>query len=59
MITNFWTKTTNFKLFGKTFFSKEEICNEKEYEGQVIEVQVPAEYYKSEFDLKKNEKKKQ
>jgi hypothetical protein len=56
MKTNFWVKTTNFKLFGKVFFTREEICNDKEYDGDIIEVQVPKDYYKFEFDMK-NEKK--
>lgn len=40
MNNNFWTKTTNFKLLGKTLFTKEEICSEVEYEGQIYNIQI-------------------
>lgn len=57
MNNEFWTKTTHFKLFGKVFFTKEEICSDIEYQGQIYNIQVSQDYYKSEFDMnKKNEK---
>lgn len=40
MDNDFWTKTTNYKLFGKTIFTKEEICSEVQYEGQIYQVQI-------------------
>jgi hypothetical protein len=51
MDNDFWTKTTNYKLFGKTIFSKEEICSEVQYEGQIYQVQVKQDYYNQEFDI--------
>lgn len=59
MNNDFWTKTTNFKFLGKTIFTKEEICSEMQYEGQIYQVNVSQDYYKSEFNLNKNEKKKE
>lgn len=59
MNNEFWTKTTHFKFFGKTIFTKEEICSDIEYQGQIYNIQVSQDYYKSEFDMnKKNEKNK-
>lgn len=56
MHTNFWTKTTNFKLFGKhTIFTKEEICTDKSYEGDCYSIVVTPDYFKSEFEVKKND----
>lgn len=46
---DFWTKTTNYKLFGFTEFSKDEICKETNYEGEIIKVCVSPEYYDAEF----------
>lgn len=57
MNNDFWTKTTNWKLLGKyTIFTKEEICSEIQYEGQIYNVQISQDYYNSEFDLNKKEK---
>lgn len=56
MNNNFWTKTTNFKFLGKTLFTKEEICSDIQYEGQIYQIQVKQDYYNSEFDLKKKDK---
>ena len=54
----FWTKTTNYKFLGKILFTKEEICSDTNYEGQIYQIQVNQDYYNSEFNLdKKNEKK--
>lgn len=58
MNNNFWTKTTNYKFLGKILFTKEEICSDTNYEGQIYQIQVNQDYYNSEFNLdKKNEKK--
>lgn len=58
MQNNFWTKTTNYKFLGKILFTKEEICSDTNYEGQIYQIQVNQDYYNSEFNLdKKNEKK--
>lgn len=59
MNNEFFTKTTNYKLFGKTLFSKEEIFSGVEYQGQIYQIQVKQDYYNSEFNLNKDEKKKQ
>ena len=54
MHTNFWVKRTDFKLFGKTIFTKEEVCNDKNYDATEIQFFVTsADYYKSEFEVKK------
>ena len=56
MNTNFWTKITNYKLFGKTFFTKEEICDDKNFEENEFKVYITQEYFNDEFDInKKNE----
>lgn len=55
---NFWVKTTKFKIFGKTFFTKEEICNDKTYEDSEMEFVVNPEYYKKEFEIDNNNRKK-
>jgi len=58
MNNDFWTKTTKFKLFDKyTLFTKEEICSEVNYEGQIYQITVNQDYYNSEFDLNKKDKK--
>ena len=49
---DFWTKTTNYKLFGLMIFQKDEICKETNYEGEIIKVCVSPEYYKAEFEDK-------
>jgi hypothetical protein len=56
MNNNFWTKITNFKILGKTIFSKEEICTEKNYEENEFKVYISQEYFNNEFDI--DEKKK-
>lgn len=58
MDNDFWTKTTKWKLFGKTIFSKEEICSEVQYEGQIYQVQIKQDYYNQEFDINKNKDNK-
>ena len=54
----FWTKTTNYKLFGKIIFTKEETCSEIECDGQVYHITVSQDYFNSEFKINKDEKKK-
>lgn len=55
---DFWIKTTNFKLFGKyTLLTKEEVCSDMTYEGDIYHVTVTQDYYNQEF--KTNEKKKE
>jgi len=56
MDNNFWTKTTNYKFLGRTFFTKEEICSDIQYQGEIYKVQVTQDYFNSEF--KTNDEKK-
>lgn len=56
MQNNFWTKTTNYKFLGKILFTKEEICSDTNYEGQIYQIQVNQDYYNSEFNLDKKKK---
>lgn len=56
MNNNFWTKITNFKILGKTIFSKEEICTEKNYEENEFKVYITQEYFNDEFDIEKKKK---
>lgn len=51
MENDFWTKTTNYKILGYTIFTKEEICQETQYEGQIYQVEVKKDYFDSEFNL--------
>ena len=55
MQTNFWTKVTTWKILGKVIFSKEEICTDKTYEGNAYSIVVTPEYFKSEFEVKKDD----
>ena len=48
------TKKTEYKLFGNTIFTKEEVCKETNYEGDTLKVYVSPEYYKAEFEDKNN-----
>lgn len=57
MNNEFFTKTTNYKIFGKVLYTKEEIFSGVEYEGQLYQITVNKDYYDSEF--KTNEKKKE
>lgn len=50
-----FVKFTNFKLFGKVIFSKEEIYTETSTEGQPYKIVLKPDYYKEEFDIGKNE----
>ena len=56
MNTNFWQKITNYKMFGKTIFSKEEICTDKNYEENEFKVYITDEYFNDEFDIEKKKK---
>ena len=52
MHTNFWVKKTDFKLFGKTIFTKEEVCNDKNFDATEIQfIVTSSDYYKSEFEV--------
>lgn len=57
MNNEFFTKTTNFKILGKTVFTKEEIFSGVEYEGQIYTIQVNQDYYNKEFDINKKDNK--
>lgn len=57
MNNNFWTKITNFKILGKTIFSKEEICSEKNYEENKFKVYITQEHFNDEFDIKEKKNK--
>lgn len=57
MNNNIWTKTTNYKIFGKTVLTKEEICSDCEYQGEVYKIQVTQDYFNQEFGV--DEKKKE
>ena len=51
MNVNFWTKTTKFKLFGKTIFQKVEVCNETNRDTD-FDIIVTQDYFNKEFDIK-------
>lgn len=48
-----WAKIINYKLFGHTIFSKEEICQEFQYDGQIYQIEIKKDYFDSEFNLNK------
>lgn len=53
-----WTKITKFNFLGKyTLFTKEEICTEINYEGEIYKINVTPEYYNSEFKINDEKKK--
>lgn len=53
-----YTKNTIYNLFNIKLFSKTEIYNEVSGSGtEQIEIIVKPEYYKSEFDINKDDKK--
>lgn len=58
MDNNFWVKTTNFKILGKTLFTKEEICSDMQYQGEFYQINVMQDYYNSEFNIKNKKDKK-
>ena len=51
-----YTKKTEWKLFGKKIFEKEEICSGIEIEGQIFQINITPDYYNSEFEISKDEK---
>ena len=53
MNNNFWTKTTNYKFLGKTLFTKEEICSDMTYQGEIYQINVSNDYFKQEFEVNK------
>ena len=55
MNNEFFTKTTNYKVLGKTLFTKEEIFSGVEYEGTIYTIQVNPNYYNQEFDTNKKD----
>lgn len=57
MNNEFFTKTTNYKILGKTIFSKEEVFSGMEYEGQIYNITVSPNYYNSEFNINKKDDK--
>ena len=50
---NNWFKTTNFKLFGKTIFTKEEICNDFTQEKDSYNIIISEDYCNTEFKINK------
>ena len=59
MNNNFWTKTTHWRLFGKLpLFTKEEICSDVEYQGEIYNIQIKKEYYDQEFNTKNKKDEK-
>lgn len=53
MDNNFWHKITHYKILGKTLFSKEEICSDINYQGEIYNVTVTKDYFNSEFEVNK------
>ncbi len=51
-----YTKKTEWKLFGKKIFEKEEICSGIEIEGQIFQINMTPDYYNSEFEINKDKK---
>lgn len=51
MNTDSWIKQTNIRIFGIKIFEKEEFCTNKQYEGEIIQVNVTPEYFNSEFRI--------
>lgn len=47
-----FVKYTNYKLFGKVIFTKEEIYTEVSSEGEPFKIIVNQDYFNKEFDLK-------
>ena len=54
----FWNKITNYKIFGKIIFTKEEICSDIQCDGPIYKVTISQDYFDSEFKTDKDEKKK-
>lgn len=51
-----YTKKTEWKIFGKTICEKEEICSGFEIEGQIFQINMTPDYYKTEFEINKDKK---
>ena len=52
-----YTKKTEWKIFGKySIVTKEEICSGIEIEGQIFQINMTPDYYKSEFEIDKEKK---
>ena len=49
-----WIKKTNIRLFGIKVFEKEELCTDKQYEDEIIQVNVTQDYFDKEFKVDKN-----
>lgn len=54
-----FVKHTNFKLFGKTFFTKEEIYTETNAEGEPFKIIINQDYYNKEFKINDNKSNNQ
>lgn len=48
-------KLTNFKMFGKTLFTKEEIYTETSCEGEPFKIIENQDYFNKEFDIGKKQ----
>jgi len=57
MNTNSWIKQTNIRIFGIKIFEKEEMCTDKQYESEIIQVNVTQDYFNKEFNIDDNKKK--
>ena len=57
MKSDFYIKTTNYKLLGKTIFTTEEIFTNVECEGQIYNLNISKDYFDSEFKINNDEKK--
>lgn len=49
-------KKSDFKLFGKLIFTKEESYVEKEFEDEELKVYITPDYFNNEFDIEKKKK---
>lgn len=49
----FYTKTQDYKLFGKTIFQKVTVYNETEHDTD-FDIVVKPDYFESEFNLEEN-----
>lgn len=49
-----FVKYTNYKLFGKVIFTKEEIYAEVSTEGEPFKIIVNQDYFNKEFNLEQN-----
>lgn len=49
-------KKSDFKLFGKLIFTKEESYAEKDFEDEELKVYITPDYFNNEFDIEKKKK---